>query len=140
MGENAQPLSSWTSHTLTQRESVKALAARLGVDAEILRRRTRYPAGMRLKAGSTVVVPRPRAPMATSPCTVADAHLAFEPDVPDFRKIKVPVRKGDTPATLAARLRTDKSKLLEWNPPSPAGNWLQAVQFRLTCRNARHRD
>lgn len=117
MGESAQPLSSWTSHTLTRRETVKSLAARLGVDAGVVSGANSIPAGMRVKAGSTVVVPRPQGSDGNiSHATVSDAHLAFEPDLPDFKKVKVVVRKGDTPATIAARLRTAKTKLLEWNP------------------------
>lgn len=139
MSENAKPLSSWTSHTLTQRESVKSLAARLGVDAEVVRRVNWIPAGMRVKAGSTVVVPRPHGFDGNIPhATVSDAHLAFEPDIPDFRKVKVLLRKGDTPATIAARLRTEKTKLLEWNP-ALAGKKLLAgstVQLNLPHRLA----
>ncbi len=139
MGESTQPLSSWTSHTLTQRESVKSLAARLGVDAEAVRGANSIPAGMRVRAGSTVVVPRRHGAHGDiSHATVADAHLAFEPDIPDFRKVKVPVRKGDTPATIAARLRTEKSKLLEWNPGLAGRKFLaaSAVQLNLPHRMA----
>lgn len=139
ISENAAPLSSWTSHTLTRRESVKLLAARLGVDADVVRRVNWIPSGMRIKAGSTVVVPRPYGSNENIPhATVSDAHLAFEPDIPDFRKIKVAVRKGDTPATIAARLRTEKTKLLEWNSTLASKKLLagSTVQLNLPHRLA----
>jgi membrane-bound lytic murein transglycosylase D len=51
-------LSSWTAIKVTKRETVDQLATRLDVDANQIRQINKIPKGMRIKAGSTVLIPR----------------------------------------------------------------------------------
>jgi membrane-bound lytic murein transglycosylase D len=53
-----KPLSSWTAVQVTKTESVDQAAKTLGVDAETLRAVNGIPKGMRIRAGSTVLVPK----------------------------------------------------------------------------------
>jgi membrane-bound lytic murein transglycosylase D len=52
-------LSSWTTHKITSaRESIASLASRFGTTPEVIRQANNIPAQMRLKAGSTILVPK----------------------------------------------------------------------------------
>jgi membrane-bound lytic murein transglycosylase D len=51
-------LSSWTAIRVNGRETVDQLATRLDVDANQVRQINNIPKGMRIKAGSTVLIPR----------------------------------------------------------------------------------
>ncbi len=51
-------LSSWTAIRVNSRETVDQLATRLDVDAQQVRQINNIPKGMRIKAGSTVLIPR----------------------------------------------------------------------------------
>ena len=51
-------LSSWTAIRVANRETVDQLATRLDVDANQVRQIHNIPKGMRIKAGSTVLIPR----------------------------------------------------------------------------------
>ena len=51
-------LSSWTAIRVANRETVEQLATRLDVDANQIRQINNIPKGMRIKAGSTVLIPR----------------------------------------------------------------------------------
>lgn len=51
-------LSSWTAIRVSNRETVDQLATRLDVDANQVRQINNIPKGMRIKAGSTVLIPR----------------------------------------------------------------------------------
>jgi len=53
-----KPLSSWTAVQVAKTESVDQAAKTLGVDADTLRTVNGIPKGMRIRAGSTVLVPK----------------------------------------------------------------------------------
>ena len=75
---------------MDNRERVEALAARLKIDPDTLREINRIPKGMRLKAGSTVMIPRTERNDEDISASVADnAMLAVEPDLPDARRVVV---------------------------------------------------
>jgi membrane-bound lytic murein transglycosylase D len=76
-------LSTWTTHKITSaRESIASLAAKLGTTPEVIRQANNIPPQMRLKAGSTILVPK------TSTSTASDiaeniidnAQIALEAD------------------------------------------------------------
>jgi membrane-bound lytic murein transglycosylase D len=82
-------LSSWTTHKITgAKESIATLASRLGTTPEIIRQANNIPPQMRLKAGSTILVPK------TSTSTASDiaeniidnAQIALEADRGDSRR------------------------------------------------------
>ena len=54
----SKPLSSWTAVRISKTESVDQAAKTLGVSSEALRQVNAIPSGMRIKAGSTVIIPK----------------------------------------------------------------------------------
>ncbi|WP_354685424.1 transglycosylase SLT domain-containing protein [Cupriavidus necator] len=109
-------LSSWTAVTVDGRERVEALAARLNVDADTLREINSIPKGMRLKAGSTVMIPRSGRHDQDISASLADsAILAMEPDLPDARRVVVRAGRRDTVASVARRYGVSARQVQSWN-------------------------
>ncbi len=54
-----KPLSSWTALKVTKSETPEQLASRLALNPETIRDVNNIPRGMRIRAGSTVLVPKP---------------------------------------------------------------------------------
>lgn len=108
-------LSSWTTYTVTERARPAALAEKLGVDADTLMEVNKIPAGMRLKPGSTLLVPRDGDDEDISADVAESAVLAMEPDVPDTRKMLIRVRRKQSLAAVAARYHVSVAQLRGWN-------------------------
>ncbi|MGF6777874.1 transglycosylase SLT domain-containing protein [Paraburkholderia sp. GAS334] len=109
-------LSSWTTYTVTERAGPAAIAQKIGVDADTLMEVNKIPAGMRLKPGSTIVVPRGNDDDEDISADVAEsAVLAMEPDVPDTRKMLIRVRRSQSMASLADRYGVSVGQLKAWN-------------------------
>ncbi len=109
-------LSSWTAVTVDSRERVESLAARLNVDVDTLREINRIPKGMRLKAGSTVMIPRTeRHDQDISASLVDTAMLAVEPDVPDAKRVVVKAGRKDTVSSVAHRYGVSARQVQSWN-------------------------
>ncbi|MEW6341634.1 MAG: transglycosylase SLT domain-containing protein [Pseudomonadota bacterium] len=110
-------LSSWTTYTVTERAAPAAIAQKIGVDADTLMEVNKIPVGMRLKPGSTIVVPRSDddADEDISADVAESAVLAMEPDVPDTRKMLIRVRRKQTMAALAVRYGVSIGQLKAWN-------------------------
>jgi membrane-bound lytic murein transglycosylase D len=53
-----EPLSTWTAVSVPATESAEQLAKRLGISVAVLREVNAIPLGMRVRAGSTVLIPR----------------------------------------------------------------------------------
>jgi membrane-bound lytic murein transglycosylase D len=82
-------LSSWTTHKITgARETIASLASKFGTTPEVIRQANNIPPQMRLKAGSTILVPK------TSTSTASDiaeniidnAQIALEADRGDSQR------------------------------------------------------
>ncbi|SOZ35353.1 transglycosylase SLT domain-containing protein [Cupriavidus neocaledonicus] len=109
-------LSSWAAVTVDSRERVESLAARLNVDADTLREINSIPKGMRLKAGSTVMIPRSGRHDQDISATLADsAMLAMEPDLPDARRVVVRAGRRDTVTSVARRYGVSTGQVQSWN-------------------------
>ncbi|GLC91616.1 murein transglycosylase [Cupriavidus sp. TA19] len=109
-------LSSWTAVTVDGRERVESLAARLNIDADTLREINSIPKGMRLKAGSTVMIPRSGRHDQDISASLADnAMLAMEPDLPDARRVVVRATRRDTVASVARRYGVSPGQVQSWN-------------------------
>ena len=111
-------LSSWTAHKVSNaRERIETLAARLGTTPELLREVNHIPPKMRLKAGSTILVPKSE--MAgekdISPEVADTAVMAMEADVPDTKKIFVKVGRRDNIASIASRNKVTVAQIKSWN-------------------------
>ncbi|EIM94144.1 lytic transglycosylase [Paraburkholderia hospita] len=109
-------LSSWTTYTVTERSRPAAIAEKIGVDPDTLMAVNKIPAGMRLKPGSTIVVPRADDDDEDISADVAEsAVLAIEPDVPDTRKMLIRVRRKQSMAMIADRYDVSIGQLKAWN-------------------------
>lgn len=111
-------LSSWTAHTVSNtRERIETLAARLGTTPELLREVNHIPPKMRLKVGSTILVPKSEVAgeKDIAPEVADRAMMAMEPDVPDTRKIVVKAGRRDTLAAIAARNQVSVAQIRAWN-------------------------
>ncbi|MCC2958948.1 transglycosylase SLT domain-containing protein [Massilia sp. IC2-278] len=78
-----QALSSWTTHKITgAKESITSLASKFGTTPEIIRQANNIPAQTRLKAGSTILVPKTSASMHSDIADniVENAVMALEAD------------------------------------------------------------
>ncbi|MEB0136587.1 transglycosylase SLT domain-containing protein [Actimicrobium sp. CCC2.4] len=112
-----RPLSSWMAHTVTKRERIEAIAALFNTEPQLLREVNHIPPNMRLKAGSTILVPKTAKAAETDiTAEVADnAVMSMEPDVPDFRRIAVRVGKRDNLASIAQRYNVTVAQVKNWN-------------------------
>ncbi len=115
LGSYSGALSSWTTYTVTARARPAAIAEKIGVDADTLMSVNRIPAGMRLKPGSTIVVPRTDDDEDISADVAENAMLAVERDVPDTRKMLIHVRRKQSIATLADRYDVSVGQIRAWN-------------------------
>lgn len=110
-------LSSWTVYTTDARTTPAAIAQKIGVDADTLMSVNKIPAGMRLKPGSTLVVPRTDSDddEDISADVAESAVLAMEPDVPDTRKMLIRVRRKQSIEAVASRYGVSVGQLKAWN-------------------------
>jgi membrane-bound lytic murein transglycosylase D len=113
-----QALSSWTAHKVTTaRERIETIATKFRTTPEVIREANNIPPKMRLKAGSTILVPKSEyAGESDITREVADnATMSVEPDVPDSKRIIVTVGKQDTLASIARRHKTSIAQIKTWN-------------------------
>jgi membrane-bound lytic murein transglycosylase D len=97
-----QALSSWTTHKITSaKESIASLASKFGTTPEVIRQANNIPPQMRLKAGSTILVPKTSANAGNdiAESIVENAQVLFEADRGDSR------RKGSQKLSGAQRIK-----------------------------------
>jgi membrane-bound lytic murein transglycosylase D len=112
-----KPLSSWTAVQVSKTESVDQAAKNLGVEAETLRSVNNIPRGMRIKAGSTVLIPKTsRRPGDVSTAMAENASLSLEKPVPTARKC-AKTAKGSK----SAKCQASKSSVVS-EKASPKGH------------------
>jgi len=115
--QESEPLASWTAWTLPATLSPAEAARRIGWNEAELRRVNNIAAGMQIRAGSALVVPRNAQRQHDVARHVADnATLAL---VPASSRTTVKVRKGDTLYALARRYGVKVAHLAQWNKIKP---------------------
>ena len=88
-----KPLSSWTAVQVSKTESVDQAAKTLGVDVDTLREVNGIPRGMRIRAGSTVLIPKTsRRPGDVSTAMAENASLSLEKPAPPAPKCPKPTK------------------------------------------------
>lgn len=98
-----EPLSTWTAVSVSATESADQLAKRLGVSAAVLREVNAIPPGMRVRAGSTVLIPKPSTKLTDVP-----EHLA---ENATLKLVKpAPVKKTATAGTAAKKSNPTPAK------------------------------
>ncbi|MCG1038681.1 MULTISPECIES: transglycosylase SLT domain-containing protein [Burkholderiaceae] len=109
-------LSTWKTYKVTERATPAVLAKKIGVDSGMLMAVNKIPAGMRLKPGSTLLVPKDDGDDEDISADVAEnAVLAMEPEVPDTRKMLIRVRRGQSIAAVARRYGVTVAQIKAWN-------------------------
>jgi membrane-bound lytic murein transglycosylase D len=105
------PLSTWTAIRVPATESAEQLAKRLGVSLAVLREVNAIPSGMRVKAGSTVLIPKPSTKSADVP-----EQLAENASLNLVRP--APVKKAAAPAAAGKKANATPSKTVQNSPKS----------------------
>ena len=111
-------LSTWTSHTVTStRERIETIASRFGTTPQVIREVNNIPLNMRLREGSTILVPKAEfsAEKDIAAELVERSAMSIEPDVPDSRRIYIKVGKSDSLASIAQRNHVTVAQIKSWN-------------------------
>ena len=112
-------LSSWTAWLAPRTMKAEDVAKEVGMPVAQLRAINGIPPRMLVKAGSTLLVPRPSQKESNVAEHLADnGHLMLAPEVV-LRKIFVTARQGDSMALLAARHGVTATSLATWNNLQP---------------------
>ena len=98
-----QPLSTWTAVSVPTTESADQLSKRLGVSVAVLREVNAIPPGMRVRAGSTVLIPKP----STKSADVSE-HLAENASLNLVKP--APVKKAAAPGTASKKANPAPAK------------------------------
>jgi len=121
------PLASWTAWVVPTTMTVAQAAKHVGVSEAELRKANAIPPRMRLRAGSSLIVPRNGKLDRDVPAHVADnGMLSLQPEV-TTRRVVVKARKGETVSRLASRYGLSAASVAEWNRLS-AGSTLKTGQ------------
>lgn len=137
-------LSSWTTHTITSaREKIETLAAKFSTTPEVIRAANNIPPKMRLRAGSTILVPKSDDGTNDNiSIEVADnAKMLIEPDVADTRKLMLRVGKRDSLHSIAQRYKVSVADIKSWNglQRDQVSNG-QRLQLHLPILRSKHRS
>lgn len=109
------PLASWTAWVVPSTMTVAQAAERVGMSEAELRKANAIPPRMRLRAGSSLIVPRNGKLDRDVPAHVADnGTLSLQPEV-TTRRVVVKARKGENVARLARRYGLSAASVAEWN-------------------------
>jgi membrane-bound lytic murein transglycosylase D len=121
------PLASWTAWVVPTTMTVAQAAKQVGVSEAELRKANAIPPRMRLRAGSSLIVPRNGKLDRDVPAHVADnGMLSLQPEV-TTRRVVVKARKGETVSRLASRYGVSAASVAQWNRLS-AGSTLKTGQ------------
>jgi membrane-bound lytic murein transglycosylase D len=107
------PMATWTAHVVQSNIKPRDLAKQVGMSESELRLVNKIPPRMLVRKGSTVLVKR--SAMRTTNVTeyVADnAQLAL---APEFSKLEIRVKRGDTLSGLARRYGVSAASIAKWN-------------------------
>lgn len=107
------PLSTWTAVRVPATESAEQLAKRLGVGLAVLREVNGIPSGLRIKAGSTVLIPKP----STKSADVSE-HLAENASLNLVKP--TPVKKAPAAGVASKKTNAASSKTPQNPKKAPA--------------------
>jgi membrane-bound lytic murein transglycosylase D len=119
------PLATWTAWVAPSLLKPADAARLVGMSEEELRLVNGIPQRMRIKAGSTLLVPRAAHRTADVPGQIADnAMMALAPEAPPLRRLSFKAgKKGDSVAAVAKRYRVSKAQVARWNSVSPTATF-----------------
>ncbi len=116
MAAHPGPLARWTAVRVHRTSTPAALARRLHLAEGTLRDVNGIPRRTLIKAGSTVLVPRPpHDDHNVSKHLAEHAVLALAPDLPPLRRLRVFAGSHDTPWSVARRYGVSAWDVAHWN-------------------------
>ena len=107
------PLLSWQTYRLTKHERIEAVAQRFHTSASLLRQVNGIASQGRLKAGSTLLVPRETGLSTKSPDELDT--LRFLPPQMLAEKRFHRAQRGDTLPSIAAQYGLSTEQIMSWN-------------------------
>lgn len=117
--------SSWTVIKLSNAKRIETIAKEHGGNASALREVNSVPSGMKVAAGSSVLVPTSRQSVQVNESTVSNAVMVLTPDV---ERVQLSSKKGETLPSIAQRLNLNISDLRRWNSKLSANKRLAKGQ------------
>ena len=106
----SKPLSTWTAVKIAKTESVDQAAKTLGVDVDALRSVNGIPKGMRIKAGSTVLIPKTSSRAGDVSTAMAEnASLSLEKPVPQAQKCGKSSKTGQNTKCASTKAKGNSS-------------------------------
>ncbi|MDE2479071.1 MAG: LysM peptidoglycan-binding domain-containing protein, partial [Betaproteobacteria bacterium] len=116
LAEHQGPLARWTAYRVERTSTPAALAEHLHLAVATLREVNDIPSRTVIKAGSTVLVPRPPQDDANVSRHVAEnAVLTLAPVEPPLRRLRLYAGRYDTPGTVARRYGLSVAEVARWN-------------------------
>ena len=156
LGKHKGPLASWTAWQVPSTMRPGDAAKRVGMSEIGLRELNHIPPKMLVKAGSTLLVPRPEhREQDVSEALADNAMMALAPDLPPLRRVSFKAGKRDSVASVAKRYRVSAQQVAQWNRTStsasfgkgqsvtvfvPAGNAVAAKSGAQTGTQARRAE
>jgi membrane-bound lytic murein transglycosylase D len=115
--EHRGPLATWTAWVAPRTLSVAEAAREVGMSEAALREVNRIPPRMRVRQGSTLLVPRAAHAMADVNEHLAEhAAILLQPEGPSLRRVVVRAgSRGDTVSAVARRYGVSASQVAKWN-------------------------
>ena len=124
LGKHKGPLASWTAWQVPSTMRPAEAAKQVGMSETGLRELNHIPPKMLVKAGSTLLVPRPEHREQDVSERLADnAVMALAPDLPPLRRLTLKAGKRDTVASVARRYRVSPQQVAQWNRTTPSASF-----------------
>ena len=135
-------LATWTAWQVPRTMRPAEAAKLVGMSEVGLRELNRIPPKMLVKAGSTLLVPRPEHREQDVSESLADnATMALAPDLPPLRRMSFKAGKRDSVQTVARRFRVTPQQVAQWNKVGAQALFQrgQSVVVYVPTANATHR-
>ena len=117
-------LATWTAWQVPRTMRPADAAKQVGMSETGLRELNHIPPKMLVKAGSTLLVPRPEhREQDVSEALADNAMMALAPDLPPLRRVSFKAGKRDSVASVAKRYRVSAQQVAQWNRTSSGASF-----------------
>ncbi len=114
-----KPLTSWTALKVTKSETPEQLASRLALNPETIRDVNNIPRGMRIRAGSTVLIPKPPGKESDISEYLAEhGQLKLDKAIPPKPKTSKPAQASATNKSTPKKAANPKTASTQQKSPS----------------------
>ena len=114
-----KPLTSWTALKVTKSETPEQLASRLALNPETIRDVNNIPRGMRIRAGSTVLIPKPPGKESDISEYLAEhGQLKLDKAIPPKPKTSKPAQASATNKSAPKKAANPKTASTQQKSPS----------------------